>query len=45
MLLHMYFQEESELTEEAITGRRRKGVKGEAPAALWECGSCDAMFR
>ncbi|KAK8393980.1 hypothetical protein O3P69_006287 [Scylla paramamosain] len=37
--------EESELIEEASTGKRRKGMKGEAPAALWECGSCDAMFR
>ncbi|XP_045125063.1 uncharacterized protein LOC123512655 isoform X2 [Portunus trituberculatus] len=38
-------EEESELTEESCTGKRRKGVKGEVPAALWECGSCDAMFR
>ncbi|KAK4304491.1 hypothetical protein Pmani_023557 [Petrolisthes manimaculis] len=25
--------------------KRCKGVRGEMRAALWECGSCDAMFR
>ncbi|KAG0729654.1 Zinc finger protein 16 [Chionoecetes opilio] len=37
--------EEGDLTEEVGSWRRSKGMTGEAPSTLWECGSCDAMFR
>lgn len=38
-------KEESDVAEGAGTCKKRKELKWEPSSALWECGSCDAMFR